>query len=313
VAWALLDVEIMSATPSFARRFAVASALVAGLGALSACSASSAPEDPNVVTTIGAASGDVQLMTAYGGNLYWTCDEVSHGVVSWSVLGVSEDGGNVRTIASNLPQPGGLAADANRVYWTDPQGGKLLSAPAAGEAAGQSPEVVASGIQGAYAVVVLDDSAYVASADMAGAATYFDTVLVRIPLDGGARSTVATHLDPSIATDGTAVYALVHGSSATDATDTVVRFVPGASAPTAVHAFSQIVWQVVADDGVVFALTTSVAGGGGNADIVRVPLDGSAPTTLVSGVRAFTFGEAADSVYWSDTPPGLYTVVLVNP
>ncbi len=122
---------------------------------------------------------------------YWT--EGGTGVADGSIQRVPLTGGSALTIASGLVSPNSLAIDATNVYWVDAdQGGSVESAPIGGGTA----RVLAAGLGGLYGLVVDSASAY----------TLVGSEVIKVPLGGGAVTTIANNAYRGAVVSSTSVY-----------------------------------------------------------------------------------------------------------
>jgi hypothetical protein len=264
----------------------------AGFTTLAACS-QAAPSSPGNV--LAGNIGTVDTLVASNGNLYFArLDAPSTN--GWSIERVSESGGGIDDVVTNIPQPGGIAVDGTSVYWTDVVGGRLLAASLSTTDTTQT--VIAANLSSPTDVVINDGAAYVTESKQ-----LFESSLVRIPLDGGAQKTLASGLLQAAASDGTAIYfAQVNALSCTAAPcalSTIYRYATGDLAPTALFTSSEIVQSIAVRDGSVYALDE-----GTDAtplwDIEEMPIAGGAPTTIVSGLPgAEGLVTTPGSVYWT--------------
>jgi hypothetical protein len=176
------------------------------------------------------------------------------------------------TVATDVESPGGMAIDANNVYWTSPLAGLVLSVPRCGG----SVSTLAS-IPGAYPAAIAIDSTH----------AYFtapsDNAVMKVPLVGGAPTTLASNQTSpiNIATNGTTVYWLASGFSQTGA----LLSVPVAGgAPTTLAAApdSEAQLRGLTLDATYVYWTNEGDPGSENGAILRMPLGGGAITTIAA-------------------------------
>lgn len=142
-----------------------------------------------------------------GQHLVWVSDERGGSIVSCGAPGPCPE---PMFVVSNLPGAHAVAADATRVYWTDPTIGSVMSAPAIGLGSSESPNVLAADLETPWAVALDGEYVYVTilGASAASDAAAADGTLVRIPRAGGTPLVLARNLDRpwAIAVDGDSVY-----------------------------------------------------------------------------------------------------------
>jgi hypothetical protein len=282
-------------------------ALAAIVAASAACSTHSAAA-PVPANALAVVPGVARYLTASGGYLYWALVE-SYGAQpeTWSIERISEGGGgSVERLAENVPPPFGLAVDGTNAYWTDVAGGRLFVVPVSGAPSGAAPTVIASNLTGPSAVVVAGGAVYVENGNGSG----FDAELLRVPLDGGANSTVQSKGVRQLASDGKSVYFTeIEPAPGPLGLGIGVYAYDGEGAPRQLLPPTQIIEEIAVDGGYLYAL--AVADPTSNTsldDVVRVPLAGGASVTLASEIPTSTnLGAASGSVYWS-SGNGVWTV-----
>jgi hypothetical protein len=143
------------------------------------------PLSGGIATTLALVPNSMQDLTslfAVNGTVFWT--------VGGTVAAVAESGGTPRTIASGQPQPTGVLADADYVYWSDATlsgeaaVGTILKAPLGGGA----PITLASGQPNPLMSAI--DGSYVYWTNFTPPQS--NGTVVRIPKEGGTAVTLAT-------------------------------------------------------------------------------------------------------------------------
>jgi hypothetical protein len=109
----------------------------------------------NLLTTGSAAK--VSNLVVSQGRAYWALDDGS-----WSIASASTSGGGSATLASDIPQPAGVAVSGSTVFWAlagGPQVGAVFAAsPGGGSPANVTPPDVAAGVEDQQALFVLVDA-----------------------------------------------------------------------------------------------------------------------------------------------------------
>jgi hypothetical protein len=261
---------------------------------LAACGTVTGPAPADNIVAL--PTGIVQLVTASGGHVYWA-DEDSSGI--WSIERVSESGGAIETVVTGIAQPGGLTVSGATVYFTDPTGGTLLSTPATGLPAGQTPAVVAAHLPTPLSVVIVAGDAYISESG-----GFLAGPLVRVPLDAStAPVTLAPSLASSLVTDGTAAYFVFSGmTSSTDFVSTIDRDVVSDEAPQNLFGTVPLVMAIAVNGTDVVSLTLE-ASSESVFDLVVTPVSGGAPFTLATGLTEYaSVAATSTAAYWSDGP-----------
>jgi hypothetical protein len=256
-----------------------------------------APLDGGTPVTLAGNETGAFGITVTGGDLYWTRALVDAGSVERMPVG----GGTPETIATAQNVPQDITTDGVRVYWaTSPMVTSNTVPPCAIVSApldGGAPATLASGQTQPLGLAVQGGSLYWVAADS----------LMGVALDGGSPVTLATLPPPyppayddtspsaGLAVDGQDAYWLRSPSDGVSP-DQVYRvplsggtFVPVAGAGDA--------YAVATDGTSLYAVGSSV---------VRVPVDGGAPTTLVSplGPTPYLWGSGpmfldATHLFWN--------------
>lgn len=315
-----------------------------GGGTAASGGADSAPGDGCGTTCSGTCLGErclVALASGRGGTGGIAVDDAS---VYWTensgVAKVAKDGGAVIVLATDQYAPSFIALDSTSAYWTDDGSGSVAKVPLGGGTVttlaaahdGYAIGIALSSTQvywtNAFAVLSmpLDGGAVVTLAPQQNSATgvvvdatsvywanQYHTVM-KMPLEGGVATTLAAiqSLTPSggIAVDGTSVYWGTSGGG-----DGTVVKTPLAGGSITTLATGQNLPNQIAVDGTSVYWTNSgyvtfTPGGFDEPDasfpgsVVKVPLDGGAPTTLSAGGSPQGIAVDATSVYWTDGPGG---------
>jgi hypothetical protein len=219
-------------------------------------------------------------------SVYWTANGDQFGGEHSYVASAPKAGGTVAIIASN--QPGATAIDASQstLYWSNANDGTIVAYPFGG---GQ-PLTVSTGEKWPVEIVIAAEHLYwVNRGTLVGLYIWeSDGEIVRLPLAGGARETLASalHLPGSLAEHATGLFwragqdATIY-SQAAGGTLTVA-FAPAAEAVDFAVDDTYLYWG-------------SLAG-----EILRKPIVGGAATVVVTGQKELT-GIVVDSthIYWS--------------
>lgn len=258
---------------------------------VAACGTVTAP--PSLGNVLAQPTGTVELVTASGGYVYWTGKDSSE---IWSIARVSESGGAIETVVTNIAQPGGLAVSGSTVYFTDTPNSTVLSAPVTGLPAGQTPAVAAN-VPNPLSLVVVGNDAYFTEA-----AGFLAGPLLRVPLDGSTPPvTLAVSLASSLVSDGTAAYFVVTGAtSSTDIESAIDRDVGSDQAAQSLFGWLQPVSAIAVNgtDVVSVVLETSSQT---VFDLVVTPVTGGAPLTLATGLQQnVSVVATSTAAYWSD-------------
>ncbi len=137
----------------------------------------------------------VSAMAINSDSVYWT----DGNAVGGAVLKVPLAGGVPVTLVTGQFAPSGIALDATSMYWTDDGNGSGQGAVMKASLSGSSPVTLVSGLAGPRAIAVDASSVYFAD--------YIGAKLLKVPLDGGTVTTLATGGSPdAIAIDATSVY-----------------------------------------------------------------------------------------------------------
>jgi hypothetical protein len=178
----------------------------------------------------------------------------------------------IAPVATDVGSPGGMAVDAHTVYWTSSLEGLVFSVPRCGG----SVATLAS-IPGAYpgAIAIDSVSAYFTARN--------DNAVMKVPLGGGAPTTLASNQTSpiNIATNGTNVYWLASGFSATGALLSV-PVAGGTPTTLAVAPDSEAQLRGLTLDATYVYWTNEGDPGSANGAILRMPLGGGATTTIAA-------------------------------
>ena len=171
---------------------------------LSANALMKTPVTGGVLTTLASAPNPAAVAIAIdASNAYWA-DDIG---VGSTILKVPIAGGETTTVASGF-FPALLAVDATSVYWTDIHLGTVLKAPVGGGTvttlADSQPGIV-------NGIAVDGTSVYWTNAQphaADGGAVMDGGVVMKVPIDGGVSSTLASGLPSpwAVAVDATSVY-----------------------------------------------------------------------------------------------------------
>jgi hypothetical protein len=210
-----------------------------------------------------------------GGDLYWT-RSIPFAVDAGTVQRMPLDGGTPETIASSQANPQDIATDGVRVYWADvnaigpngPLPGAIVSAPLDGGA----PTTLASGQTQPLGVAVHGGSLYWVTSES----------LMAVALDGGAPVTLAS-LPPEPTSPGISMsLELVLDSrdaywvsDQNASTQGGVFRVPLSGGTFVTLAGTDGAYSVATDGTTVYAASST--------NLVRVPVDGGPPATLLTG------------------------------
>lgn len=142
-------------------------------------------------TTFVMQSGAMAIAVDHT-NVYWG-DFSGDGIIGKYPLA----GGMASTIATALVSA--MAINSDSVYWTDGGNGSAQGAVMKASLSGASPVTLVSGLAGPRAIAVDASSVYFAD--------YIGARLLKVPLDGGTVTTLATGGSPdAIVIDATSVY-----------------------------------------------------------------------------------------------------------
>jgi len=232
-----------------------------------------------------------------GTAVYWTSHTLWYDPSSGTVMKVGLDGGVPITLASGQNTPGDMAVVAGNVYWLASNSSNTSFAVMTVPASGGTPQAVVP--TGATDFVVDANNLYwteVVVTDAGGPGPSNEEI-VKMPLDGGGQTVLTSGIAgaTSMAVDRANLYWFSGGS---------LSAVPIAGgSPLALAAFQGMFspngqFNEIATDGanVYFTLATATP-----ANVVRVPIDGGAVTTIAAGQNN-PEGVAVDgtSVYWVD-------------
>ena len=124
-----------------------------------------APLDGGPATQLGTAYNSVSVVLGDSG-VYWDNSQPTDG---GSISFVPISGGAATAVASNQIDPGWLAIDATRLYWTDPGSGTIWRAGLDGSA----PLVLAVGQAVPIGIAVDDQYVYWVNIGSMNAATHW--------------------------------------------------------------------------------------------------------------------------------------------
>ncbi len=250
-----------------------------------------APVDGGAAITLAvepqAASCTPMDIAVSGGSVYWTTPyEPDGGAGSGTVETTPVEGGTpmlLASVAHGWPLSG-IAVDSSRVYW-----GTTDSILALALDGGAPLPLVSTGAQ---SIAVDSANLYWATGTLPGA-------MARMPLDGGAQTTIATMQDTpvAIAVDGMNIY----WATLDSATTWSINASPTDGGPLTTVASNFVSFLI--DSGNLYAWT------GGN--LVRLPLAGGSATTLAVVGPGMECGQStapaapplaidATNVYWVD-------------
>jgi hypothetical protein len=224
-------------------------------------------------TTLLSGLPYVKFIAVDATSLYWT--------VGASVMKMPLSGGPPVTLASGPPSANGIAVDARNVYWTD-QTSHILSAPLGG---GATSTVLSDAVYTPFAVAVDATTLYFTS--------YWNDTVNTMPLGGGTPSTLASDRTMSSGATGIAVNA--NSVYWGDGNARVVQTPLGGGGSVTLASMQNDPMGVAVDDTDVY--WTVFYGGA----VVKAPLSGGTPTTLVSNLTVYALGIAVDatSIYWA--------------
>jgi hypothetical protein len=236
---------------------------------------------------LGGAPAEPQGIAVDSVSVYWTSAD-------GSVWKVPISGGSVTTLVMGAGAPAasaqGIAIDSSAVYWSDPTNGNVLKVPLSGGA----PTTLASGQDNPGGPAVDGTSVYWVNTATASFPTLPAGAVLKVALGGGAPTTLAsgTNFLPapwSIGLSSTNVYWIGAVKS-----DMALLTVPISGGVPTTLGTDQFDWPIVLD-------ATSVYSRDGQS-VVRFPLAGGDPQTLVAGQTEQVLGVAVDSarLYWGD-------------
>jgi sugar lactone lactonase YvrE len=206
-------------------------------------------------------------------------------------------------LATGLPEPNGIALDADAVYWTDSSTGSVLRVAKTGGAAanlfGGSPQDSSTTVSRASGIAV--DSRFVYWADPNGG------FVAKVPKAGGTPVMLTMgQSDPTfVAVDATNIY-WAQGTNGGSSTASLLRMPLNGGVPVTLASMTSpegialdathVYWT---DGGTLNAKNQSNHDGA----VMRVPIAGGAPEVLASGLLQPS-GIAVDaaSVYWTSNP-----------
>lgn len=252
-----------------------------------------------LVTTL-ATGENPQPIAVSTSRVYWADD------LTFRLLSIPLGGGTVTTISSTSADgsaggASGIAVDALNVYWTGTD--TVNQAPAAGGAV----STLASLQDGPTAIAVDATNVYWTTA----------STIATIGLAGGTSTTLASgqSFPMGIAVDSASVYWINAGTSINDNTDgSVVRVALGGGAVQTLASGQNHPMGVTIDDTNVYWTTMDA--------VMKIPLDGGTPQTLVSGMGPVGIVLDATSVYFAndlysgsggEEPSGVGTIIKLTP
>ena len=257
------------------------------------------------VVTLSTGSAGAASVAVDGTSVYWAGN---------AVMKAHLDGSNPVTVSTTAG--GYLVVDSQNIYWTSPNSGEVLAAPIAGGTpitlASSSDEffyglaVDGTGIYwgtlngvlkapltgGGSVATIAADFVFniVASHDRVWFTDY--TMVASVDVDGGTPATIFNAQGSGapepygIAVDGTTVF--------WTASDTVMSAALDGGTPTAL-ASGQGMPTVMAVDGTSVYWAADAHNG-----IVKLPVGGGVPVTIVPGAAALSIAVDATSVYWAN-------------
>jgi hypothetical protein len=217
--------------------------------------------------------------------------------VYWSagggIMRVPLSGGLPVTVAASTGSATAIAIDATSVYWVNGDSpGDVRSAPLSGLPEGGSPVTIASGQSSPVAIAVAGTHVYWTNYIAAG-------TVMSATLSGGSLTTLASGQDypEGIALDGTSVY------WTNSAAGTVMRVPLAGGSPSTVASGQSQPWGIAVNGG--YAYWTNYNGGAGGGTVVRAPVAGGVPPTVLASAQLGPAGIAVDgtNVYWTDIAP----------
>jgi hypothetical protein len=218
------------------------------------------------MTTLATGQDSPLSIATYGGNVYWTNAGEETGTANGSVMMISEDGGAPIAIAGNQDYPVALAVDATGVYWGT-TGGALMRAPLDGGA----PVTLATGSSQITSVVLDDTHVYWACGAIESAPKdAVDASATALVADAGART---------IAVAGGALYWVALGKPTINGPLMMLQLDGGA--PTTLAGSTGFALGAV-DAANAYVIANLFAPGPAGPTLVAYPLDGGAPTPLLT-------------------------------
>lgn len=264
------------------------------------------------VVTLASGAWFPRAMAVDGKSVYWSIDPA--GILhESSLMSVPLGGGAVTTLASTSNKSSdetafsGVALDAAHVYWASgtasvpESSAALLSVPLGGGATRTLATALSSepaSLPSILGLAVRGENAY-------GSAP---GGIARVPLDGGAAVVLAAldSIAPGISLDSTSIYWIVYETmpQPSGPSGTVMKMPLGGGTPTTLASRQKWPVRIAVDATSVYWLssTPSIFGDpnpGSDIAVLRMPLGGGAPETVVSGKGnvAMTIDEA--SIYWA--------------
>ena len=194
-------------------------------------------------------------------------------------------------VACSQLQPIALAVDSTNVYWVN-EGGSIVKAPLAGG----PPITLASGQPNPQAIAIDSTNVYWVT-NVTGVA---QNAVLKMPLHGGAISTLATGLDPrGIAVDTTSVYWTDGTRGGGRVWKVPISGVPDGGSPTLIATAKRPAGptSILVDSSSVYWTEVPTSGAG---TVLKAPLDGGTAQTLASGQFPIAMAVDGTSLYWTN-------------